>query len=81
MAHGPSQQSMTSQTHYCGAEENEFLGAHNPECPHWHACGCSPKHSSLPVCHRCSCLDCARIRSEWAAELGWGRPRQLELFG
>ena len=79
-AFGPNEQHTTSEVHYCGAEEDSFLGAHNPGCPYWHDCGCSTKHSSSPICHRCSCLACATAKAGWANRLGWGRSRQLELF-
>ncbi len=67
--HGPNQQSMTGVTFYCGADANEFLGAHNPECPYWHPCDCSPKHSSLPDCHRCQCTGCWMMRAWWAERI------------
>jgi hypothetical protein len=83
---GPNQQSMTGVRFECGAEANEFLGSNNDATPHWHQCKCSPKHSSLPVCHRCACVQCARIRlaiatriSKAAASRRSGM-KQLDLF-
>jgi len=62
---GPSEQGLTSVEFCCGAEASEFLGAHHPECPYWHACQCTPKHSSLPDCHRCQCTACWFERAAW----------------
>jgi hypothetical protein len=85
---GPWQQSMTGVRFDCGAEANEFLGAHNPATPYWHPCDCSPKHSSLPTCHRCSCESCAAEISAWRVRIAASRAagvernlmKQLELF-
>ena len=63
--HGPSEQGLTNVGFCCGAEADEFLGAHHPACPYQHACDCSPKHSSLPDCHRCQCTACWFERAAW----------------
>jgi len=37
--------------------------------PHKHRCGCFKLWSSSEVCHRCSCVACAKARADYAARL------------
>jgi hypothetical protein len=58
----------TVSVEICGAEVTQCLGAH-PDAQHPPACDCSSLHSSSPICHSCSCLDCQRLRREFRARL------------
>lgn len=52
----------------CGAQIT-YTAEHSAEAPHRHGCDCFPMFSSDPLCHRCSCAECAAGLTAYHSEI------------